>query len=208
MKLIFVLLIILAILLLSSLTTFAQTNSLYHQSHVYSTNNPDTLEFVNINNEIPNINVGDIASQLLLSPISGMIFAILGGISGYIIDSNGHDGPSLAVVIGSLAGYSIGSAIGVNAVARKDKYDPDLLALIGSSLLGEIAGMILYRYSVSNTPNINVFAYVPFVLPPIFAMITLNAFQQKETNIKIGFDIQQLPQPNAFCYGIKFQYGF
>ncbi|VAX26501.1 hypothetical protein MNBD_IGNAVI01-1408 [hydrothermal vent metagenome] len=125
-----------------------------------------------------------------------------------MIEPTGHGGPSLPLVIGALAGYTFGSAIGVYIAAREDKYDPDLGILIASSLLGEIAGLFLYRYSNNDSPYSNILAFAPIVLPPVFSIITLNAFQQKKTNITVGFDVQQLPQPNTYSYGIKFQYAF
>ncbi len=203
-----IILISFVVLFFSSITS-AQSNPLYYQSYAYARENPDTLVYIYLNQEVPNINAGDIVGQLLFSPISGLIFSVLGGLGGYIIEPSGHDGPSLAVVIGALTGYSIGSAIGVYAVSRKDKYDPDLMALIGSSLLGEIAGVFLLRYANSDyNSNKNIMEWSPLILPPVFAIITLNAFQQKSTNITVGFDVQQLPQPNAYSYGIKLQYEF
>ena len=209
MKALLILIISLGMLLLISSTNFAQTNSLHYQSFVSLSDSTSNDSLVIKAIPIPSVNAGDIVVQLLISPISGLIFSVLGGLGGYIIDPSSHDGPSLGVVIGALTGYSIGSAIGVYAVSRKDKYDPDLMALIGSSLLGEIAGVFLFRYATSDyNSNRNILEWSPLVLPPIFAIITLNAFQQKKTNITVGFDVQQLPQPNAYSYGIKLQYEF
>jgi len=160
------------------------------------------------NLEIPKVNVGDIVGQLAASPISGIILAVLGGLGGYIIEPSSNDGPSLPIVIGALAGYTVGSAMGVYVVARKEKYDPNLGILIGSSILGELTGILLYTLSNATTPDANILLFAPLALPPIFAIITLNAFQQKKSNIKIGFDVQQLPQPNAYSYGVKLQYEF
>lgn len=206
MKFDFGLFIILGFFILCSSLNIAQTKSLYYQSFVSlsdSTSN-DTLIIKNV--PIQSINVGDIIGQAAASPISGLIFAVLGGLGGYIIQPSVHYGPSLSVVLGFLAGYSVGSGIGVYAVSRRDKYDPDLMALIGSSLLGEITGILLYRYINNGSPNSNILAFAPLILPPVFAIVTLNAFQQKKTNITVGFDVQQLPQPNAYSYGVKLQY--
>ncbi|NOX65700.1 MAG: hypothetical protein GXO85_07850 [Chlorobi bacterium] len=190
-------LIILIINLFASTVLFAQVefdsqtqNSSIITSLAFAPTTSDSILNESDFQEIPTINVGDIASQLLLSPISGMIFAVLGGLGGYVIEPSSHGGPSLPVVIGTLAGYSVGSGIGVYAVSRRDKYDPDLMALIGSSLLGEIAGVFIFKYvNEDYSTNPNVLEYAPLFLPPIFAMVTLNAFQQKKTNITIGFDI-------------------
>ena len=45
-----------------------------------------------------------------------------------------------------------------------------------------------------------------FIVNLVFTIITLNSFQQKKSNVKIGFDVQQLPQPNVYSYGVKLQY--
>ena len=71
-----------------------------------------------------------------------------------------------------------------------------------------MTGILLYSLSNANAPNTNIFAYAPLVLPPVFAIVTLNAFQQKKSNITVGFDVQQLPQANAYSYGVKLQYAF
>jgi len=31
---------------------------------------------------------------------------------------------------------------------------------------------------------------------------------RKELNIKVSFDVRQLPQPNVYSYGVKVQYAF
>lgn len=200
--------IIQVLLILNSSTGIAQSKSFNYQNFAFSQVTSDTIIINSEILEIPKVNVGDIGGQLIASPISGFIFAVLGGLGGYIIEPTSHDGPSLPVVIGALAGYTFGSAVGVYVVARKDKYTPNLGILIGGSLLGEITGLLLYRYSNNGSPNSNILAFAPLVLPPIFAIVTLNAFQQKKTNIAVGFDVQQLPQPNAYSYGIKLQYAF
>ena len=197
--------LILLILFLS--TNFAQTKSLYYQSFASLSDSTSNDSLVVEDVPIPSINAGDIVGQVLVSPISGIVFALIGGLVGSVIEP--PDGyPTEAIAIGAFVGYTVGSAVGVYAVARKDKYDSNLGILIGSSILGELTGILLYSISNSNIPNTSVFAFAPLVLPPVFAIITLNAFQQKKSNITVGFDVQQLPQPNAYCYGMKLQYEF
>lgn len=204
MKAACIVLLALAILITNYSTSYTQTKSLYYQSFasLSVSKSNDTLVIEEV--AIPSINGGDIGGQLLASPISGIIIAVIGGLAGYAIESSSSNGPSVPIAIGALAGYTLGSALGVYVAVRKDKYDPNFIALLGSSLLGEIVG--LYFLNISN--QFGWLAAAPFYLPPIFAIITLNAFQQKKSNIKIGFDVQQLPQPNVCSYGVKLQYGF
>ncbi len=206
------LLIVLIISFLASSVLFGQDNinsqfdnSSKLKSYAFVPVISDTIISPSKSLEIPKVNVGDIVGQLAASPISGIILALLGGSVGYFIEPTSHDGPSLPVAIGALVGYTVGSAIGVHIVARKEKYDPNLGILIGSSILGEIAGVYLaYRLNDQSDE----WLLATLVLPPVCAIITLNAFQQKKSNITVGFDVQQLPQPNVYSYGMKLQYAF
>lgn len=208
MKLLVIIFIILELLILNSSTSIAQSKSLYLQSYAFAPVISDTTIIESGVLEIPKINAGDIGGQLLAGPISGFFFALVGGLAGYAIDPSIHGGASAPIVIGILAGYTVGNAAGVHVAARRDKYDSNFLELLGSSILGELTGIFLYALSNPGTPNTNILATAPLVLPPIFAIVTLNAFQQKKSNISVGFDVQQLPQQNAFSYGMKLQYAF
>lgn len=154
--------------------------------------------------EITQITGWDIGGQLALSLLSGTIFAIGGALIGDLLSSGSSDIPP-ETFYGLLIGYSIGVPIGVYVAASNKKYDSNLLDLIGSSIVGEIAGIYLaYRFNDLSDE----WLLATLVLPPIFTIVSLNVFQQKKSNIKIGFDVQQLPQPNAYSYGVKLQYEF
>lgn len=205
--------------LLFTIISFLTSTMLSGQGSLYSQSDNSSIlksyafaqvisDTIIIGSEIPKINAGDIGGQLIAGPISGFIFALVGGLAGYAIEPSIHDGPSLPTAIGTLVGYTVGNAAGVYVAARRDKYDSNFLALLGSSILGELTGIFLYTLYKPDTPNTNILAFAPLVLPPIFAIVTLNAFQQKKSNITVEFDIQQLPQPNAYSYGMKLQYQF
>ena len=201
------LMIRLIILISCTLSTFAQTKNDTNKSYAYDSITSDTIDFALENQEIPKIHVGNIVGQTLLGTASGMIFGIGGGYLGSVISSNFSD-ISTEGLVGLLVGYCFGSALGVYVAAGNQKYDPNFIALIGSSFLGEIVGIILYSLSQSDTHNANALAFAPLVLPPVFAIISLNSFQQKKSNITVGFNVQQLPQPNAYSCGVKLQYTF
>ncbi len=209
------LLIILIISFFASSILFGQdnidsqiNNSSTLKSYAFAPIISDTTSLTLESLEIPKITGWDIGGQLLASSMSGIIVALIGGLAGSAIEPPSPYGLTVPVAIGVLAGYSFGSALGVYIAASNKKYDRNLLGLIGSSILGEVVGISLYTLSNNDTPNPNVLAFAPLVLPPIFAIITLNAFQQKKSNITVGFDVQQLPQPNAYCYGMNLQYEF
>ena len=203
----FKLMIRLIIFISCTLSTFAQTKNDTSKSYAYDSITSDTMDFAMDNQEIPKIHVGNIVGQALLGTTSGMIIGIGAGYLGSVISSN-FSSISTEGIVGLLVGYSFGSAFGVYAAAGNQKYDPNVIALIGSSFIGEIVGLVLYSFSQSGSNNVNALAFAPLVLPPVFAIITLNSFQQKKSNITVGFDMQQLPQPNAYSYGVKLQYTF
>lgn len=207
LKLIF--LVTLGILIINSSSISAQTKSLYYQSYVYNSVNSDSISIPSEFQAIPKINVGDIGGQLFLGLVSGTILSIGGAFVGTKLASSKAMVP-IEGIIGLLAGYTIGVPIGVYAAASSRKYDPDLKTLIGSSIAGEIAGIFLIYLSNKQGSNDqdDWLILSPLVFPPIFSIVTLNYFQRKKTNIRIGFDVQQLPQPEVYSYGVKLQYQF
>ena len=199
--------ITLTILILYSSANFCQTNSLHYQRYSYTPITSDSINLTLGSQAIPQVTGWDIGGQFALSLISGTLFAVGGGLIGNSLSSHQNEINNEGIV-GILLGYTVGTSIGIYAAASNKKYDPKFLALLGSSILGELTGILLYTLSNADTPNTNILAFAPLVLPPVFTIITLNSFQQKKSNVKIGFDVQQLPHSNICSYGIKLLYQF
>ena len=206
------------LLIIIFLCFFASSIVLPQEKHVQQSQNTSLLQsyaFIPVtfdtnsvqlqSNEIPKINVGDIVGQFFISASCGTLLWFIG----YTIGgekSSGSDGPlgggptKNAALFSSL-GYGIGTVLGVYLIADREKYDPNLIYLFPVGILSSYLG-----YKMHDNDHDVILPI--FILPTVATIITLNVFMRKKLNIKVSFDVQQLPQPNAYSYGMKMQYAF